>query len=145
MAGGRFIVRTMNTALRALAAANDQSPARVDGRVARAVAAMNGRLQETWTVARLARVAGMSRAAFARRFLQDLGLPPLRYLTEARLVHAARRLVTSDATLAEIAQEVGYTSAFALSRAFRRHAGKPPAVYRREARGAATVMARIAA
>jgi transcriptional regulator GlxA family with amidase domain len=105
---------------------------------------MHARLHERWTVAKLARVAGMSRAAFARQFQRGLGMPPLRYLTNARLSRAAQRLVTSDATLADIAREVGYLSSFALSRAFRRHAGKPPAVYRRDARSAPTV-ARLAA
>src|SRR5688500_9364905 len=113
------------------AAANDEAPSRIDPRVGRALDAMRARLDERWTVARLARVAAMSRAAFARRFLRDVGVPLLRWLTDARLARAASRLAASDARLADIAREVGYVSEFALSRAFRRDLGMPPSLFRR--------------
>ncbi len=47
---------------------------------------------------------------------------------------AAELLATTDASLAEVAGLVGYATEFALSRAFRRHLGAPPGVYRRNAR-----------
>jgi transcriptional regulator GlxA family with amidase domain len=102
-----------------------------DARIARALAALTARPAERWTVAKLARIAALSRAAFARRFAEEVGAPPLRHLTTVRMERAAELLRATDASLAEIAAVVGYANEFALSRAFRRHAGSPPGVYRR--------------
>ena len=105
-----------------------------DRRIARALELMQVRPTERWTVAALARAAGLSRAAFARRFLGELGVPPLRHLTELRMRRAARRLAESDDSLAAIAAEVGYDSEFAFSRAFKRHMGEAPGGFRRRSR-----------
>ncbi len=86
---------------------------------------------QRWTVASMARVAGMSRAAFAARFSEQLGEPPLRYLTRLRMHHAQLMLRESSAPMSEIAQATGYGSEAAFSSAFRRWVGSPPASYRR--------------
>jgi transcriptional regulator GlxA family with amidase domain len=99
-----------------------------------ALEAIAARPAEAWTVESLAKVAGLSRAAFARRFVEEVGAPPLHYVTEVRMRLAAERLVRSDEALAVIAIEVGYATEFSLSRAFRRTLGDPPGVYRRRAR-----------
>ena len=116
-------------------AENDNSGPRArDARIARAVVALEEAPAERWTVAKLAKMAGLSRAAFARRFVAELGVPPLRKLADVRMRRAEALLATTDASLAEIAAAVGYAHEFALSRAFRRHTGSPPGVYRRTAR-----------
>ncbi|MFI9759977.1 AraC family transcriptional regulator [Streptomyces sp. NPDC051963] len=83
-----------------------------------------------WTVASLAAKAGVSRAALARRFTDLVGEPPMSYLTGWRLALAADRLRTSDDTIAAIARQVGYGSAFALSSAFKRVYGVSPQEHR---------------
>jgi AraC-like DNA-binding protein len=65
-----------------------------------------------------------------------VGEPPLTYLTRWRMGLAARLLVTSEASLAEVAQQVGYESEFAFSRAFKRNRGLAPEPFRRAAQGA---------
>jgi AraC-like DNA-binding protein len=85
---------------------------------------------KTWTVELLAREAGLSRAAFARRFAEQVGEPPLAYLTRWRMVVATRLLNSSEASLAAIAERVGYESEFAFSRAFKRNRGVSPAHFR---------------
>lgn len=85
-----------------------------------------------WTVASLARAAGLSRAPFARRFRQATGKSPLRWLTEHRLDVARARLLRTDLALAAIANEVGYGSEFAFSKAFKRLLGVAPGTFRRE-------------
>jgi transcriptional regulator GlxA family with amidase domain len=87
-----------------------------------------------WTVAALARVGGLSRAAFARRFTRALGVSPLRWLSEHRLRMAETRLVETDVGLAGIAFEIGYESEFAFAKAFKRLFGVAPGIYRRRAR-----------
>lgn len=83
-----------------------------------------------WTVAELARKAGVSRAALARRFTELVGEPPVAYLTGWRLTLAADLLREPDATVASVARRVGYGSAFALSAAFKRVRGVSPQQYR---------------
>ncbi|MFF2194377.1 AraC family transcriptional regulator [Streptomyces sp. NPDC058157] len=83
-----------------------------------------------WTVAELARRAGVSRAALARRFTELVGEPPVAYLTGWRLALAADLLREPDATVASVARRVGYGSAFALSAAFKRVRGVSPREFR---------------
>lgn len=83
-----------------------------------------------WTVVELARVAGLSRAAFARRFTTVLGEPPMAYLTRWRILLAADLLLDPDATVAAVASRVGYATPFALSAACKREMGASPRDYR---------------
>ncbi|MFE9775760.1 AraC family transcriptional regulator [Streptomyces sp. NPDC005931] len=84
-----------------------------------------------WTVQELGAQAGLSRAAFARRFTSMVGQPPLAYLTWWRLATAARMLRESEAPLAVIASRVGYSSQFAFANAFKRQFGQAPGGYRK--------------
>ena len=117
--------------------ANDVGRRARDSRIERACEAIAARPSERWTVAKLAKIAGLSRAAFARRFAAELGVPPLRHVATMRMRRAAELLAGSDADLATVAAEVGYATEFALSRAFRRLVGEPPGAYRRRVRAAA--------
>lgn len=85
----------------------------------------------------LAREVGVSRAAFARRFTELVGEPPMSYLTGWRLALAADLLSDPATTLASAAHRVGYSSAFALSTAFKRVRGVSPREYRVGAAAAA--------
>jgi AraC-like DNA-binding protein len=84
-----------------------------------------------WTVASLAARAGLSRAAFARRFTEKVGRPPLTYLTWWRLTLAAQLLRDTDAPLRLVAGRSGYSSEFAFAKAFKRHHGSAPGKLRR--------------
>jgi AraC-like DNA-binding protein len=102
-----------------------------DPQVAKALEAMHAQLRKPWTLASLAKVAGLSRAAFAARFAETLGETPMRYLLRCRMRHAIRLLRDDRASLAQIAQRVGYGSEAALSTAFKRHTGVAPGAYRK--------------
>jgi len=84
-----------------------------------------------WTLDELARAAGTSRSVLAQRFQQLVGSPPMLYLTQWRMQLAANLLRRSNASLAHIAEQVGYQTDTAFSRAFRREFGAPPAAWRR--------------
>jgi AraC-like DNA-binding protein len=86
---------------------------------------------QPWTVAALARIAGVSRAALARRFNDLVGEPPMSFLTGWRIALAADLLLEPDATVGSVASRVGYGSPFALSTAFKRVRGMSPAQFRR--------------
>jgi AraC-like DNA-binding protein len=101
-----------------------------DAVVGRALRMIHDRPDQPWTVETLARDAGVSRAAFARRFVGLTGESPMAYLTSWRLALAADLLCEPDMTIAEVAQRVGYGSAFALSAAFKRERGISPQQHR---------------
>ncbi|GHC56725.1 AraC family transcriptional regulator [Neogemmobacter tilapiae] len=82
-----------------------------------------------WTVAELARAAGLSRSAFFTRFQREVGLPPMDYLMNWRMTLAKDLLRHGRLGIAEIATRVGYGSASAFSTAFSRRVGCPPAQY----------------
>src|SRR6516165_9665542 len=85
-----------------------------------------------WTVADLARKVDMSRTAFAARFRQLVGEPPMSYLARVRLGHAAGYLSSTDMTVRQVARQVGYENEASLSKAFRRAFGHAPGEYRRQ-------------
>lgn len=87
-----------------------------------------------WTNDRLAAEAGVSRATLARRFTALVGRPPMAYLTWWRLTRTAALLRDTDAPLASVARETGYSSPYALSHAFSREFGVTPGRYRAEVR-----------
>lgn len=86
---------------------------------------------QAWTVDELASAVGLSRSALAQRFTELIGQPPMQYLTRWRLTVAAQRLRTDSASLATVAEQVGYDSEAAFNRAFKREFGMPPATWRR--------------
>ena len=91
---------------------------------------MHNSPERLWTVASLARAAGSSRAALARRFTALVGEPPMTFLTGWRIALAADLLREPGATVASVAPRVGYGSPFALSTAFTRVRGMSPRRYR---------------
>ncbi|MDH6196466.1 AraC-like DNA-binding protein [Mycobacterium frederiksbergense] len=86
-----------------------------------------------WTVSNLAAAVGCSRAVFARRFADQVGEPPIAFLTGWRLALAADLLRGSEATIAAVASQVGYSTPFALSSAFKRAYGLSPNEHRARA------------
>ena len=99
--------------------------------VGSALTALHSRPAQAWTLEELARTAGSSRSVLAERFQQLVGTAPMQYLTQWRMLLAANLLCRSNAPLARIAEDVGYQTDTAFSRAFRREYGCPPAAWRR--------------
>ena len=80
----------------------------------------------------LARVAGLSTNAFIRLFSSQVGLPPMRYLLNRRVDHAAILLQHTDGSLDQIAAACGFCDRFHFSRVFQTRHAMGPARYRRE-------------
>jgi AraC-like DNA-binding protein len=99
--------------------------------VGAALMALHKRPAHAWTLAELAQVAGSSRSVLAERFQHLVGAAPMQYLTQWRMLLAANLLCRSNAPLAHIAEDVGYQTDTAFSRAFRREFGAAPATWRR--------------
>ncbi len=82
-----------------------------------------------WSVETLARRAGLSRSRFSARFASLAGEGPMTYVTRWRM-NVAIRLLRSGLSVAEVGIRVGYESAPAFSRVFKRYLGVPPAGFR---------------
>jgi AraC-like DNA-binding protein len=117
---------------------NQQSEGRIgwlaavgDRIVGAALNQLHARPAHAWTLDELAKEAHTSRSVLAERFQQLVGSSPIQYLTQWRMLLAANLLTRSNAPLARIAEDVGYQTDTAFSRAFRREFGSPPATWRR--------------
>jgi AraC-like DNA-binding protein len=105
-----------------------------DGQISKALGLIHERPEAAWSLEELARQVGQSRATFARRFLELVGETPVAYLTRWRMCLASKLLSDTPLSLDEIAPRVGYQTAAAFSRAFRRSLGTAPGSFRAEAR-----------
>lgn len=105
-----------------------------DAVVDRALGVLHTDPSHPWTVATLAAATGVSRAAFARRFTERVGTPPMAYLGDWRIALAADLLRESDDTVGAVARKVGYADVFSLSTAFKRRRGTTPTEHRAASR-----------
>lgn len=96
-----------------------------DPRLARALVALHEAPGEAWSLAAMAGRAGMSRSAFAAHFKAVLAQTPAHYLADWRLTLAQSRL-RQGRPVKQIADELGYASASALSRLFSQRLGRSP-------------------
>jgi AraC-like DNA-binding protein len=105
-----------------------------DGPMHAVISAMHRDPQQKWTLASLARVAGMSRSSFAVRFKKIVGEPAMDYLTRWRMLIAADRLANGGMSIAAVAPTVGYWSESAFGATFKRLLGFSPRQYAKRAR-----------
>jgi AraC-like DNA-binding protein len=92
---------------------------------------MLSRPADPHSVESLARRSFMSRSAFARRFKDSLGQPPLEYLRGVRLRHAAQLLKRSPPLpVPLVAERSGFASRSQFSKAFKKHFGQTPSEFR---------------
>ena len=104
--------------------------ATIDPRIGRALALLHGDPAQHWTVEHLASETGMSRTAFAERFKDLVGLPPLDYLIRWRMQLARIALKDNTRSMLSIAESLGYASDSSFNAAFKRATGHSPGRYR---------------
>lgn len=97
-----------------------------DPKIGKALSAIHSHPESTWTVGSLAERAGMSRSGFAARFSEVVGISAKQYVTEWRMSLARMKIMQTDVSLADLAEELGYQSEAAFSRAYKRIMGVPP-------------------
>jgi AraC-like DNA-binding protein len=121
--------------------ADGKSPARIgflrafaDERIGAALRHIHASVKTGTSLRDLARVAGMSRTAFAERFKELVGQSPLAYAIEWRMSLAKDALRTNDRAIGALAFDLGYASESAFSTAFKREVGRSPRAYRESVR-----------
>jgi len=102
-----------------------------DRQIGRAITLIHRDPARAWTVASLADELAMSRSAFAARFTELVGEPVMAYVARWRMQVAVSALREEGATVAELADRLGYQSEAAFSRAFKRIIGVSPGAVRR--------------
>jgi AraC-like DNA-binding protein len=98
-------------------------------RLVKAINAIHADPRRAWTLEEMAALANMSRARFAVHFRETVGSTPMAYLGDWRL-SVARSLLRGGKSIQSVADEVGYGSASALSRAFATQTGMSPSEWR---------------
>ncbi len=88
-------------------------------------------LDEEWTLARLAQIACISKEHLRRLCSGSLGRAPIQHIAFLRMRHAAELLTTTDRTIAQVAEQVGYANQFAFSDTFQRWLGCRPSANRK--------------
>ncbi len=92
---------------------------------------MERHLGQQVTVAELASLAHMSPRTFARRFVQETGTTPLRWLTGQRILLAQRLLEDTAEDVDQVARQAGFGNATAFRHHFRAWRSTTPQAYRR--------------
>ena len=105
-----------------------------DPRLSRAIVAMHERPGHLWRVETLADEAGLSTSRFAELFRDRVGLPPLAYLRNWRLI-LARQDIERGTRIQTVARRYAYGSTEALSRAVSQAYGTSPLQLRKAAAG----------
>jgi AraC-like DNA-binding protein len=100
--------------------------------IGQALALLHKEPAHPWTIAELAKRTGLSRTRLAERFRHFLGESPMAYLAQWRLKLGAEILRSTEGSVAEVADAVGYGSEAAFNRAFKREFDCPPAQFRRD-------------
>jgi AraC-like DNA-binding protein len=106
----------------------------VDQALATAIEHLNLKYCDPVDLEALAQKVGMSYSAFRRSFRNITGFAPWKYVQHMRLAHARHRLATSSDSLAELANKLGFSSAFHLSTAFRKEFNISPMQWKKIAK-----------
>lgn len=104
--------------------------AMADDKLRAVIEALHMAPERNWTLQTMAALARLSRSAFAQRFAQVVGMPPLAYLTGWRM-GLARCLLAEGKAVKVVAAETGYQSVTSFARVFQRANGMPPATWQR--------------
>lgn len=106
-----------------------------DAKIGLALNRMHAEPGADWSLDTLAKLCGMSRAVFAKRFRELMKMTPMHYLTAVRMHEATELLADGKLSVARIAELTGYTSEAAFRKAYKNTTGKPPGKIRKTSIG----------
>lgn len=92
---------------------------------------MTNDLERNYTLNELAEISNMSLTAMTSCFKGVYGKPINTFMREYKMSHAAKELITSDTSIADIGLNVGYSNPSKFSRAFKKVIGVLPKEYRK--------------
>lgn len=101
-----------------------------DPYIARGLKAFHDDYTDEWSVEKLAHASNMSRSIFSKKFKEYLDVSPMQYVTNWRMQNACELMLSSNMSLERVAHQVGYESAAAFNKAFKRLFNNSPGKYR---------------
>jgi AraC-like DNA-binding protein len=84
-----------------------------------------------WSIQELAAKSGFGRVRFSTEFKRVFGVPPAKFIMRKRLERARYLLLATGRTLEDIAEELGFSDAFHLSKSFKADTGLSPKEFRK--------------
>lgn len=126
------LVATVEALARRLA-----GPVPLDARLWRLWEAVAGDLGRDWSGAELAQAAALSEEHLRRLCQRCFRRSPMAYLSQLRMQRACMLLRSTSAKIEDVAQQVGFSSIYAFSNAFKRWSGVPPSAFRANPKGTA--------
>jgi AraC-like DNA-binding protein len=105
---------------------------RINPNLKRVIEQMSVYYYKPRSVQELAKEAGMSQPQFYKRFHTATGSSPISWLRRQRVNHAKRKLVETEDSIKQIAEQVGYSDPFYFSRDFKLACGVSPKLYREQ-------------
>lgn len=120
----RYFLNTQPNKHNYLAALNDQQ-------IGTTLNLIHAEKSAFWTVEKLGEKVAMSRSAFTDKFSKLVGQAPKTYLLNWRMQKAKTRLETTDDSMYQIAEDAGYSSEAAFSKAFKAFFTETPGFVRR--------------
>ena len=112
----------------------DQPPTHADTVIAQAQATIIDRFQERLDIAALAESLSVSYSWLRQHFKQRTGLSPKQFHMQVRLKRAQDLLANTNKSVKEIADILGFDSAYHLSAQFKARMGTAPQLWRRQLR-----------
>ncbi len=111
----------------------DETSARNQARIERALQFIVENLQHDISVQDMADAAGLSESHFNRLFREWTGKSPSQHLRQVRIEKARRLLANIDLSIKEIASQTGFSDQYHFSKVFRQVDGLTPTLYREAA------------
>ncbi len=126
-----LFVQLMRSFIENRPGAHDYLAALNDPQIGKSLNVIHDEKSAYWSVERLGEHVGMSRTAFTEKFSNLVGLSPKTYLTNWRMQKAKEQLQGSDLSMIAVAEQAGYSSEAAFSKAFKQFFEMTPGKVRR--------------
>lgn len=88
--------------------------------------------RENITLDKLSEIAQINKYYFSHTFTETYGISPMNYLTQKRIFTSQELLTSTDMSLAQIAQQCGFSSSSYFTQCFRKSCGMTPTAYRKQ-------------
>lgn len=95
-----------------------------------AIVYIQNHLFEPIRLSTIAQILGVSNSVLYKAFTNVLNIPPAKYIHQQKIQYAQKRLLLNK-SVTEIAQELGYSSTYHLSKAFKQIVGMSPRDYKK--------------
>lgn len=124
------LIKTFFTALNHQSHTHGKANGKQQGYVSDAIDYMQHHLKNTTNLHDLSETLNLSESYFMHLFKEKTGYSPMDYYNRLKIQKVCQQLITTDATIKEIAADFGYSDPYYFSRLFKNIMGRSPRNYR---------------